>query len=157
MVHNVTSLQIKRIKTHAQFEEVMKQTTRISYNNFVLHYRLNQLSTQVEPLTCLPVDNLKNVSLRFGLVIPKRWAKRAVTRSLIKRQCRAQFALIANQLPAGDWVVRLRRKFDNPPLVSASSPVLKKQVQQELQNLFKQVKKRFLQQPVSHLPGHQSP
>ena len=50
----------------------------------------------------------------LGLVVPKRHARRAATRNLIKRQMRAQLAQAAAsaapqaQLPPGLWVLRLK-------------------------------------------------
>jgi ribonuclease P protein component len=44
-------------------------------------------------------------------VVPKRHAKRAVTRSLLKRQVRGAFERCAHLLPAGIWLVRLRAPF----------------------------------------------
>ena len=74
--------------------------------------------------------------LWMGAVVPKRWAKRAVTRNMIKRQvlqltlpkalCNASMAL----------VVRLRTGFDVKQFKSASSPALKAQVRMELTQLF---------------------
>jgi ribonuclease P protein component len=47
----------------------------------------------------------------LGCVVPKRHAKRAVTRSLLKRQVRGAFQRHAQHLPAGIWLVRLRAPF----------------------------------------------
>ena len=47
----------------------------------------------------------------FGLVVPKRHAKRAVTRNQLKRQLRAAMDRHATQLPPGLWVVRLKAPF----------------------------------------------
>lgn len=44
---------------------------------------------------------------RLGLVIPKRLAKQAVLRNLIKRLARESFRHLANALPGVDIVVRL--------------------------------------------------
>lgn len=44
---------------------------------------------------------------RLGLVIPKRLARRAVLRNLIKRLARESFRHLAHRLPGVDIVVRL--------------------------------------------------
>lgn len=75
---------------------------------------------------------------RLGLVLPKRLARRAVTRTLMKRQSRALHHQFAAELPAGDWVLRLRAPFDVKRFPSATSPALKQVVRQELQALFTQ-------------------
>ena len=73
---------------------------------------------------------------RIGAVVPKRWARKAVTRNLIKRQI---YALsIENLFVSGhaDTVIRLRKNFDTAHFSSASSVNLKKKVREELQQLI---------------------
>jgi ribonuclease P protein component len=72
----------------------------------------------------------------LGLVVPKRHAKRAVTRSLIKRQIRSIAAGCAGRLPAGLWVVRLRAPFDPKQFPSAASEALRQAAHAELLALF---------------------
>lgn len=71
----------------------------------------------------------------LGCVVPKRHARRAVTRSLIKRQIRAVFADAAGLLPPGLWVVRLRLPVDRKQFPSAASEPLKALVRAELLHL----------------------
>jgi ribonuclease P protein component len=73
---------------------------------------------------------------RIGAVVPKRWAKRAVTRNTIKRQIYAIAAHGQWPQPASDRVVRLRKAFDKQLFKSASSVALKSAVRLELQLLF---------------------
>ena len=70
----------------------------------------------------------------MGALIPKRWAKRSVTRNAIKRQIYTVSA--ATPLPSAAHVVRLRSGFDRKQFVSASSDALKTAVRGELQQLF---------------------
>ena len=72
-------------------------------------------------------------------MLPKRWAKRAVTRNAIKRQIYAVSREFEAKLPAAAHVVRLRSGFDRKEFVSASSDVLKRAVRSELQELFARV------------------
>ena len=65
-------------------------------------------------------------------MVPKRWAKRAVTRNAIKRQIYSVARDFESQLPSGAWVVRLRSGFDKSKYQSASSVVLKDAVRSEL-------------------------
>lgn len=64
----------------------------------------------------------------LGAVVPKRHARRAVTRNLLKRQIRrvvhAQAALESG-LPSGLWVIRLRSPFDRKLFPSAASDALR--------------------------------
>jgi ribonuclease P protein component len=72
----------------------------------------------------------------LGLVVPKRHAKRAVTRNLIKRQIRAAMAQHASALPPGLWVVRLRLPFDRREYLSPSSEPLRLAARAEIAQLF---------------------
>lgn len=74
---------------------------------------------------------------RLGLVIPKRHARRAVTRNLFKRQARAIWQQTGSTLALGDWVLRLRAPFDVKQYPSARSDALRLIVRLELQGLFK--------------------
>lgn len=81
---------------------------------------------------------------RLGLVLPKRLAKRSVTRTLMKRQSRAIHRQFATELPAGDWVLRLCAPFETTQFPSATSPALKRLVRQELLGLFAQVCRKHI-------------
>ena len=72
----------------------------------------------------------------IGALIPKRWAKRAVTRNAIKRQIYSVSQEFEPRLPAAAHVVRLRAGFDRTQFTSASSDALKRAVRGELQQLF---------------------
>ena len=72
----------------------------------------------------------------LGLVVPKRHAKRAVTRTLVKRQIRNVAAACARQLEPGLWVVRQRSPFDPKQFPSAASDALKEAARAELRALF---------------------
>ena len=49
---------------------------------------------------------------RLGLVVPKRNAKRAVHRNLVKRLAREAFRHVCTQLPAHDLVLRLGKPLN---------------------------------------------
>jgi len=72
----------------------------------------------------------------IGAVVPKRWAKRAVTRNGIKRQIYSLSATFEGQLPAAAHVVRLRAGFPRDQFPSAWSDALKESVRRELLQLF---------------------
>lgn len=72
----------------------------------------------------------------IGALIPKRWAKRAVTRNAIKRQIYTVSQAVEPSLPLAAHVVRLRAAFDRAQFVSATSDALKSAVRGELQQLF---------------------
>jgi ribonuclease P protein component len=70
----------------------------------------------------------------IGVVLPKRWAKRAVTRNTIKRQVYS-VSEAAHLVPAA-YIVRLRTSFDRIQFASATSEPLKRAVRGELLQLF---------------------
>ena len=69
-------------------------------------------------------------------MVPKRWAKRAVTRNAIKRQIYAVSADFSRVYPQAAFVVRLRSSFGNNEFVSAVSDQLKQAVRNEIQTLM---------------------
>jgi len=72
----------------------------------------------------------------LGLVVPKKHAKRAVTRTLVKRQIRNAAQACAPSLASGLWVVRQRAPFDAALFPSAASDALKQAARAELRALF---------------------
>ena len=70
-------------------------------------------------------------------MVPKRHARRAVTRSLLKRQIYAAGGRHAAELARGLWIVRLRAPFDRSRFVSAASPALRELARTELDELFR--------------------
>ena len=71
----------------------------------------------------------------LGAMVPKRWAKRAVTRNTIKRQIYVVSSQFSLSLAPRAHVVRLRAAFDRKEFVSATSEVLKAAVRAELLDL----------------------
>mgnify|MGYP002128448683 FL=1 len=69
-------------------------------------------------------------------MVPKRWARRAVTRNAIKRQIYNVSDRFGDRLPVAAHVVRLRTGFDRKQFISASSDALKAAVRAELEQLF---------------------
>ena len=72
----------------------------------------------------------------MGAMVPKRWAKRAVTRNAIKRQIYSVSADFETNLSKSAHVIRLRAGFDRKQFISATSEHLKLAVRQELEQLF---------------------
>lgn len=73
----------------------------------------------------------------MGMTLPKRHARRAVRRNLIRRLA---YACAASHLPApGAYLLRLHRSFDRARYPSASSVALRQAVRAELQELFRRV------------------
>lgn len=142
-----------RLVHKADFERLLATRSRSRSAHFALHHvpsgviaadavlKLGQpqeLSTGPAPECPQPVDD-SLPSLWIGCVVPKRHAKRSVTRSLLKRQIRGAFARHAQALPAGHWLVRLREGFPVARFVSAASPALAQAARDELDLLLHRV------------------
>ena len=78
----------------------------------------------------------------LGLVVPKRHAKRSVTRSLLKRQMRTVMAAQAESLPPGLWVLRLKAPFDRQLFTSPASDPLREAAGDELLQLLQRAAAR---------------
>lgn len=117
---------MQRLKTRAQFQAVLAASTLARTHHFALHHVA--LASAGEAL--FPVNDIW-----LGAMVPKRWAKRAVTRNAIKRQIYAVSA--ESPLLPQAHVVRLRATFDRKQFISASSDALKAAVRAELIKLFK--------------------
>lgn len=72
----------------------------------------------------------------LSAMVPKRWAKRAVTRNTIKRQIYTLGTELSASLEPRAHLVRLRSGFDRTQFPSATSDALKAAVRSELQLLF---------------------
>ena len=77
-----------------------------------------------------------NDGVWLGAMVPKRWARRAVTRNAIKRQIYSVSAEFEPRMDACAHVVRLRNAFDKAVFVSANSERLRNTVRLELHQLF---------------------
>lgn len=100
-----------------------------------VHLSSTELSTELRQTGSRPVDSLPDGHW-LGSVIPKRHARRSVTRNVLRRQIRAVMGASLEQLPPGLWLVRLRTPFDRQLFVSADSPALRQAARAELQTLF---------------------
>ena len=132
---------MQRLQTRPQFQAVLAGAIVAKTTHFALHR--NALDARpVQAESGSPVDFPAARSLFpvqdvwLGAMVPKRWAKRAVTRNAIKRQIYTVSASLETPLPAAAHVVRLRAGFDRKVFLSASSDVLKAAVRGELQELF---------------------
>lgn len=102
------------------------------------HSLSTQLSTGLSELPTQLVDETPTAHW-LGLVVPKRLARRAVTRNLVKRLVRATLAeqLAAGApLPAGLWAVRLRAPLSREQFPSASSEALRRHLRADLSLLW---------------------
>lgn len=151
-----THAMLERLVHKADFERLLASRSRLRSAHFALHHVAEspaapkkparvllqvKLSTGTEDNSCQPVEN--PVEGRWlGCVVPKRHARRSVTRSLIKRQMRSVFESHAPVLPMGLWLLRLSQGFAVAQFVSARSAALATAVRSELEGLMLNMQQR---------------
>jgi len=156
---------IGRLVQSLDFERVLRVRSSGQSQHFAVHHLSDrpslsaralraqlarQLSTDGAPSENRAVDNEPgrdpapsgDPTRWLGYVVPKRHAKRAVTRTLLKRQIRACVDRHADTLAPGLWVVRLRAPFDRSTYPSAASDALKRCARAELDDLFASIGRR---------------
>ncbi len=116
----------------SQFDAVLGTRSALSKVARSEHFFVHRLQITPEHAALFPVAIALEAFV--GVMSPKRFAKRAVTRNLIKRQIYA----IATEFPVSPaaYAVRLKAPFAKEQFKSASSDALKRAVRAELQTLF---------------------
>lgn len=129
---------MQRLQTRPQFQAALSGVVVAKTLHFALHRNslytpaLNlRASKATQPAALFPI---KDVWL--GAMVPKRWARRAVTRNAIKRQIYSVSADFQHLYQQAAFVVRLRRDFSRKEFASATSVQLLAAVRGELQSLF---------------------
>jgi ribonuclease P protein component len=125
---------VQRLKTRPQFQVALAGKTLARTTHFALHCADLVLETPAGTGPQAPL--FSHACVWLGAMVPKRWAKRAVTRNAIKRQIYTVSAQFEPHLGVAAHVVRLRAGFDRKQFVSASSELLKAAVRSELLSLF---------------------
>lgn len=131
-------MRTQRLKTRPQFQAVLAGAIVAKTDHFALHRGAFKIGisfsrvAEASDAKCL----FRHPATWLGAMVPKRWARRAVTRNLIKRQIYSVSADFLQQYPQAAFVVRLRREFARTEFVSASSEPLKNAVRAELQSLM---------------------
>jgi ribonuclease P protein component len=129
---------VQRLKTRAQYEAAMAGGTISRTAHFVLHRA--PLAATSHPTGPASPGRQALFAVQdepwIGAVVPKRWAKRAVTRNGIKRQIYHLSLDFEPRLQKAAHVVRLRSAFAREEFKSAWSDALKQAVRAELLQLF---------------------
>jgi ribonuclease P protein component len=141
---------LRRLVHKADFERLLTTAARCRSAHFAVYHvaglpqtgssKQNQrapadLSTETGQTRDTSVDDL-NADRWLGTVLPKRWARRAVTRNLLRRQIRSAVESHLRQLPPGMWLVRLRAPFRREDYPSAASQALRAAARSELDGLL---------------------
>lgn len=149
---------ICRLLRSVDFERVLRTRTQANTAHFAVHHVSDSPSApayarskSINPElstggaasdTALVDESPAAAAVWLGAVVPKRHARRSVTRTLLKRQIRAAMARQQEALACGLWVVRLRAPFDRTIFPSAASDALKGAARDELEQLLAVVARR---------------
>jgi ribonuclease P protein component len=126
---------LKRIKAWAQFQQLMSIPPVARSKHFVVHRATSLVEAPAEAVKSdVAQSHVKGLCL--AALLPKRWAKRAVTRNALRRQIYAAFAQQQAQLKPVPHLVRLRSAMSPDLFTSASSDPMKKAVRQEIDELL---------------------
>lgn len=120
---------MQRLRTRAQFQALLGQRPVARTAHFALHRLSWPAPEPVAPLFGPPDTRW------LGAMVPKRWARRAVTRNAIRRQV---YQLGAELLPhsGGARLIRQHAAFPKADFPSASSAALRSAVRHELKTLL---------------------
>jgi ribonuclease P protein component len=118
---------VQRLRSRNQFQLVLEGSRVSATEHFALHRHAGAMPGMA------PSELTDHW---IGALIPKRWARRAVTRNLIRRQIYAVAHEQHECLAPAAYVVRLRAGFDREAFVSAQSTALRRHVRAELQRLM---------------------
>jgi ribonuclease P protein component len=138
---------VQRLKTRAQFQAVLAVRPIAQTAHFSLH-RCSVAASAQDSLTGTRESLFVKDQASIGAMVPKRWAKRAVTRNLFKRQIHQVSVRHEELFPLAAHVVRLRSTFDSNVFVSAASSALRTLVALELLTLIRLA--ASVEQPDSH-------
>lgn len=141
---------LERLVHKADFERLLVSRSRLRSAHFAVYHLAEAPATPKKPARVLAAAKLSTASTVdvkqcvdnlptghwLGCVVPKRQARRSVTRSLIKRQMRSAFERHLAGLPAGLWLLRLSQGFAVADFVSAQSVALATALRGELDGLL---------------------
>jgi ribonuclease P protein component len=149
----------QRIVHSAHFRQLLKLPQRWRSAHFAIHHvhaepapvlmavgrrARAELSTDVDEQLKQPVDDLTALTAHqpttpghwWAAVVPKRHARRAVTRNLVDRQVLAALQRAQDRLSPGMWLLRLRSPWPRDQFRSADSEALRAAVREELDTLL---------------------
>jgi len=146
-----TPVSTQRILQRAQFDAVMSSGPPVAKT---VHFALHMAKSH-EP-GGVP-DLFPGGGAWLGVLVPKRWARRAVTRNTLRRQIYAVARELTAGLPQLPMVVRLRSGFSRDDFPSATSDTLKREARAELQQLLGERLARRQRAPAVAVPAAPAP
>ena len=144
-----------RVRHSVDFEAVLAAPARARSAHFAAHFlcgrpdpprRRSPTVEETRLSTGDPEDCAQAVDDRsrplpagwwLGLVVPKRHARKATTRNLLRRLMRGAFDQHRPRLAPGIWLLRLRMPFDARRYRSAAPALLRQEARSELDGLLK--------------------
>jgi len=108
------------------FKEVLETFAFAKSEHFVLHVK------KINP----DEQDKQTAHLKVGVVVPKRLAKKAVSRNTIRRQIYIIATRESLKYPFEKHVIRLNRPFNKNTFLSPSSKVFKHAVRKEILSLY---------------------
>ena len=137
---------MQRIRHRAQFDAVLAGPAVVKTQHFALHMADSQVPVAGQ-------DLFPGGGSWLGVLIPKRWARRAVTRNALRRQIYAVAQELSPGLPPQALVVRLRSGFSRSQFPSAKSDALKRVARDELLQLLGDKLRRRWAEQAQPAPG----
>jgi ribonuclease P protein component len=131
---------VKKIRTRQEFQLLLSLKPAYQTEHFYLH--LSEISLK---------------ELKVAALIPKRWAKQAVTRNLIRRQIYSQCFALEKELEPVSHMIRLKKTIKAQLFTSAGSGAMKQAVQQELYILLQNAIKTKWNETTPAAVGAQLP
>jgi len=143
-----------RLSRPAEFEAVLATPIKARSAHFAAHHlphsprrysrpktrrRVAELSTVDSDGCAQAVDDPHDSALEgwwIAVVVPKRHARRATTRNLLRREVRSALMRHHPRLSRGMWLVRLRSAFDSVAFEAATSAALRGAARAELDALL---------------------
>nr|WP_298424027.1 ribonuclease P protein component [Hylemonella sp.] len=129
-------MQARRLKTQSQFQALLASTPLARTEHFVMHRLDLPMGSEMSTPAAATAGPFPAGGLWLGAMVPKRWARRAVTRNLIKRQI---YSIGEQRLAApadAAYLVRLRSAYGRQQFRSAASDLLRAAVRSEIEQLF---------------------
>jgi ribonuclease P protein component len=141
----------QRLVHSSQFSALLAQPQRWRSAHFAVHHapRAPEVPVRSKPkplpgeLSTAPaeqaaenVDKSPVTGRWWASVVPKRHARRAVTRNVVDRQVQAALLRAEHRLAPGQWLLRLRAPLSRDRFRSADSAALRAALRDELDHLL---------------------
>ncbi|HWU83743.1 MAG TPA: ribonuclease P protein component [Rhodocyclaceae bacterium] len=129
---------VHRLLVGKDYTAVFAKRRVLRSGPFELYFRpLTASAAPASPdLPAMPAPHTVQSTARLGLVVPKRNAKRAVHRNLVKRLAREAFRHVCTQLPPCDLVLRLGRPLN---AAAATLPQQRKEWRAQIETLLQRL------------------